>query len=37
MHRYAKKLIADGNGYMDDTPVEQMREERFAGTPSARR
>jgi glutamyl-tRNA synthetase len=33
----AERLIRAGHLYADDTPVERMREERMAGTPSARR
>lgn len=33
----ARRMIASGALYADDTPVERMREERMAGTPSARR
>ncbi|RMZ57589.1 hypothetical protein APUTEX25_001789 [Auxenochlorella protothecoides] len=33
----ARRMIAKGYLYADDTPVEQMREERMAGTPSVRR
>lgn len=32
LYEWAKKLIADGKAYVDDTPVEQIREER--GTPT---
>lgn len=32
-----ERLIAAGHVYADDTPVEQMRQERFDGTPSRRR
>eukprot|EP01114_Cavostelium_apophysatum_P006551 TRINITY_DN1791_c0_g1_i1.p1 TRINITY_DN1791_c0_g1~~TRINITY_DN1791_c0_g1_i1.p1 ORF type:complete len:763 (+),score=205.51 TRINITY_DN1791_c0_g1_i1:72-2291(+) len=30
--KYAEQLIKEGNGYIDNTPVEQMRAERFDGT-----
>lgn len=33
----AQRMIGAGYLYADDTPVERMREERMAGTPSARR
>lgn len=32
---YAEKLIRDGNGYVDDTPTETMREEREKRVKSA--
>lgn len=31
---YARKLVRDGNAYMDNTPVDEMRAMRTAGTPS---
>ena len=35
--QYAEKLIRDGNGYVDDTPTETMREEREKRVKSAHR
>lgn len=37
MYDLAIKLIKDGNAYCDDTPLEQMREERMVGDESGRR
>ena len=35
--KYARKLISDGEAYMDDTEVEKMREERMEGIDSVHR
>ena len=35
--KYAVKFILEGNGYMDDTELTRMRQERFDGIASARR
>ena len=35
--QYAGKLIRDGNGYVDDTPAETMRDEREKRVKSAHR
>ncbi|CAI5760160.1 unnamed protein product [Candida verbasci] len=37
MYELAVKMIKDGNAYCDDTPVEQMRQERMDGVKSCRR
>lgn len=37
MYELAIQMIKDGNAYCDDTPLEQMREQRMVGEPSARR
>lgn len=37
MYDLAIKMIKDGNAYCDDTPLEQMREERMDGIASGRR
>lgn len=37
MYDYAVQMIKDGNAYCDDTPLEQMREERMVGDASQRR
>lgn len=37
MYNYAIQLIKEGKAYVDDTPVERMREERGEGIASARR
>ena len=37
MYEYAIQMIKDGLAYVDDTPLEQMREERGEGIASARR
>ena len=34
---YCEKMIKDGNAYCDNTPIEQMRQERFDGVPSGKR
>lgn len=37
MYDLALQLIKDGNAYCDNTPLEQMREQRMVGEPSAKR
>ncbi|KAK9473235.1 glutamyl-tRNA synthetase [Dipodascopsis tothii] len=37
MYALAIKMIEEGKAYVDDTPVDQMRQERTDGVPSARR
>ncbi|KAI5284107.1 hypothetical protein KEM54_001586 [Ascosphaera aggregata] len=37
MYEYAVQMISDGKAYADDTPKEQMQQERFDGIASARR
>lgn len=37
LYDFALRMIKEGKAYADDTPLEQMREERFAGTHSKHR